>query len=113
MTVFASACTLLGAGALLFRSWPMRGWVGLVAGATLGVIIIRDRAPIHRRFHTALGVFLLLNAVSFGVPKVWAPHPPWVGVFADVVFLGALLAAPLVMLWIVRARPTTAAGEGT
>ena len=103
-TVVAIVCMLVGGTALLFRSWPMRGWAGLVAFAVLGMISLADRAPVHRRFHAALGVFLLLNAVSFGVPNVWVPHPPWVAIVADLVFLSALLGAVLVMLWLVRAR---------
>jgi hypothetical protein len=104
ITFLAMLCALLGSAAMLTPSFPLRGWVGLVAFGVLGVICATDRVAIARRFNAVMCVFLLLNGVSFGVPKIWVPHPPWLAVLADMLFFGALIAA-VVALWFTRGHP--------
>jgi hypothetical protein len=105
-TVLAVLSALLGSFALLLPSFPMRGWVGLVAFGVLGIICLTDRVAISRRFNAVMCVFLLLNGMSFGLPKIWVPHPPWLNVLADLLFFGALIIA-VVALWRTRLHPST------
>lgn len=89
--VVTYVCALLGCGALVAPTMPLRGWVSLFAFGFMGAILITDRAFLHRRSRTLLGVYLLVSGVSFGLPKIWLRHPTWVDVFTDWAFIGAIL----------------------
>ncbi len=101
--VLVYICALLGCGALVVPSMPLRGWVGLLAFGVMGVILVSDRATPHRRSRTMLGVYLLTSGVSFGLPKIWPRHLSWVAVIVDSVFFGAILAM-VSALWFERSR---------
>ena len=55
--VLATACVALVCSAVFFRSWPMRGWLGMACYAVIGLAFVSGTFALPRRLGAALGAY--------------------------------------------------------
>ncbi len=104
VALLAASLTLL-VSAVFFRTWPMRGWLGVVCYAVIGLVSVSGVFALPRRLALAFGAYFFWSAASFGLPRIWTDRPTWLDVAVTVL---QMVAMTWMIVELLRRRPGAA-----